>query len=407
DIYNAKGDYKKAKEYASKGLALVEKEGDKDEIKSSYLTLTNIYMASKDFENAFNYQAKVLQLTDSLNNDAINKRIGQMQAMYEADKKQKEIELLTKDKEIQDERIARQNIITYIVIAGLILVLGLAFISFKRYREKKKTNIELTAQKGLIEEKNREILDSIHYAKRIQRALLASDKLLTKKLSEYFILYKPKDIVSGDFYWAQSTVDNRFLLATCDCTGHGVPGAFMSLLNISKLNETVIEKKITQPDLILNQVRDEIINALNSDITEEAVTKDGMDAILCSFDFNSNKMTFAAANNPLVIIRNKEILEYKADKFPVGVHHGELKPFTLQTIDLQKGDCVYTITDGYADQFGGDKRKKLMSKKLKEILSSIADQSMEMQKKELDQIFEKWRGQIEQVDDVLIIGIRV
>lgn len=414
EIYSAKGDFKKAKEYAVKGLALNKKQDDKDEIRSSYATLSNIYLTEKDFEKAFYYLDTTTHLSEEMNNDDVNKRIGQMQAMYEADKKQKEIELLTKDKEIQDEKIVRQNIINYAVFAGLILVLIVAFILNKRYREKKKANIEITSQKEIIEIKNKEILDSIHYAKRIQRALLASDNLLAKNLPEYFILYKPKDIVSGDFYWAQNTNDTNFLLATCDCTGHGVPGAFMSLLNTSKLNETVIEKKIMQPDLIFNQVRDEIIKALNSDQVEtvnglasEALTKDGMDAILCSFDFKNNKLQFAAANNPLIIIRNKEILEYKADKFPIGVHQGELKPFTLTTVDIQKGDCIYTFTDGYADQFGGGKGKKLMSKKFKEILASIVDKPLEAQKKELDRIFEDWRGTLEQVDDVLVIGIRV
>ena len=195
-------------------------------------------------------------------------------------------------------------------------------------------------------------------------------------------------------------------MATCDYTGHGVSGAFMSLLNISKLTETVNEKKITQPDLVFAHVREEIIKALSSDGNEQSA-RDGMDAICCSYDFNNMQVQFATANNPVIVVRKNEIIEYKADKFPVGMHQGELKPFTLQTIDLQKGDCVYTFTDGFSDQFGGDKGKRLMSKKFKEILVAIADKPMELQKDELENHFENWRGTIEQVDDVLVIGVRV
>jgi serine phosphatase RsbU (regulator of sigma subunit) len=406
DVYSAQKNYKKAEEFALKGLEIIEKEGDKDEMKNCYSSIAFIYSQSKNFKEAFIYQQKLQAVYEEINNNEVNKRIGQMQAMYEADKKQKAIELLTKDNEIQNERIVRQNLVNYVAVAGIVLLLILAFMMFKRYREKQKANIEITHQKELIEVKNKEILDSIYYARRIQRALLASDNLLKKNLPDHFVLYKPKDIVSGDFYWAQNTVDNKFLLATCDCTGHGVPGAFMSLLNISKLTETVNEKKITQPNLVFSHVREEIIKALSSDTNEET-TRDGMDAVCCSFDFDNKQMQFAAANNSLIIVRKKEILEYKADKFPVGLHQGELKPFTLRTIELQKDDCVYTFTDGFSDQFGGDRGKKLMSKKFKEILASIADKPMETQKIELETHFDNWRGTIEQVDDVLVIGIRI
>jgi tetratricopeptide (TPR) repeat protein len=406
DIYRAEGKYKQAKEYAEKGLQIVIKINDKDELKNSYATLSEIHAASKNFEEAFYYQKKVLNLSDSLNNDAVNKRMGQMQAMYEADKKQSEIDLLTKDNEIQGEKIIRQRLINYTVVAGLMLVLILAFISFKRYREKKKANIEITQQKEVIEIKNKEILDSIYYARRIQRALLASDNLLKKNLPEFFVLYKPKDIVSGDFYWATEISESQFILAACDCTGHGVPGAFMSLLNISKLNETINERKITRPDLILNNVREEIIKALSAEDAEEK-SRDGMDAVVCSFNFKDLKLQFAAANNPVIHIRNNEMTDHKADKFPVGAHQGELKPFTLKETDLQKGDCIYMFTDGFADQFGGDKGKKMMSKNFKDLLVAVSSKPMNAQKTELEKAFESWKGMHEQIDDVLVIGVRV
>jgi tetratricopeptide (TPR) repeat protein len=422
DAYVMTGNYKQAQTYAEKGLETAKKVNDKNELKNCYATLSNIFSASKNYEKAFYYQKQVQDLSDSLSNDALNTRLGQMQAMYEADKKQSEIDLLTKDNEIQGEKIIRQRLVNYTVIAGLVFVLGFAFISFRRYREKKRANVEITKQKEIIEEKNKEILDSIHYAKRIQRALLASDNLLKKNLPDHFVFYKPKDIVSGDFYWAteietrdkkqeaRENIQERgaslFLLATCDCTGHGVPGAFMSLLNISKLNETINEKRIVRPDLVFGQVRDEIIRALNPDGTESNA-RDGMDAVLCSFDFKNSTLQFAAANNPLIIIREGVILEYKADKYPVGMHQGEVRAFNLQTLQLQKNDLVYTFTDGYPDQFGGEKGKKFMSKNFKQMLLSISSLPLASQKEELEKTLSNWKGEFEQVDDVLVIGVRV
>ena len=277
---------------------------------------------------------------------------------------------------------------------------------------------------NIIEEKNREITDSIHSAKRIQQALLASDSLLKKSLPEYFVLYKPKDIVSGDFYWA-NVIDNKFVMITADCTGHGVPGAFMSLLNITYLNEAIVEKRIDSPEKILEYVRSQLINSLNPE-GSEIESKDGMDAVLCVYDFKNLWLRFACANNPLWILRNNELIIYKPDKMPVGMHHGEQKPFSINTIGLRKGDIVYTFTDGFADQFGQSAEsrakvngqqshltsslgqgKKFKYKALKQVLLSIQKKSMEEQKEILNSTFESWRGNLEQVDDVLIIGIRV
>lgn len=265
---------------------------------------------------------------------------------------------------------------------------------------------EIIQQKAIIEEKNKDILDSIHYAKRIQRALLASDSLLKKNLPEYFVLYKPKDIVSGDFYWADEMADGKFLLITGDCTGHGVPGAFMSLLNISILHELTNGMKLSQPDQILNTQRDAIIMSLNPEGSNE-VSKDGMDCVLCSFDLKNKKLEFACANNPLWLLRNGEMIEYRPDKFPIGLHEGEKKMYRLQTIDLLPGDIVYTFTDGFADQFGGPRGKKFKYKQLKEKLMLNAALPMKDQQQNLDTVFEEWRGGLEQVDDVLVVGVRV
>lgn len=293
----------------------------------------------------------------------------------------------------------------------------LIFLGVRQFKnENIEFNQEINFQRLELKEKNKDITDSFHYAQRIQRALMASQNLLDKNLPEYFILYKPKDIVSGDFYWAEQ-INSRFLLAVCDCTGHGVPGAFMSLLNITKLNETVHEKKIIRPDLILNQVREDIIKVLNPEGSLED-GRDGMDAIFCSFDFENRKLEFACANNPLWIVRKNHeserktegeaiLMEYKADKMPVGMYSGNKTDFNLNGIDLQKGDIVYLFTDGYTDQFGGTKGKKFKYAQLKEILLSIYFLPLKAQQAILQQKIENWKGKLEQVDDILIIAVRV
>ena len=277
-----------------------------------------------------------------------------------------------------------------------------------------------------LEHKNKEITASITYAKRIQTALLTSDEYIKNNLpAEHFILFKPKDIVSGDFYWALSIAPlpgwdmgtnkvklppdtkkkNTFYMITADCTGHGVPGAFMSMLNISYFNENIIERGIRLPHEILNSQREAIIRALNPvGSTEES--KDGMDCILCVYDFDKMLLHFAAANTPLWLVRDETLVEYKADKMPVGKHNDEMQPFTLKTIELKKNDIIYTTTDGFADQFG-HKGKKLMKKKFKEELHKIHLHPMHDQKEYLNQFFEKWKGNTEQVDDVCVIGVRI
>jgi serine phosphatase RsbU (regulator of sigma subunit) len=227
----------------------------------------------------------------------------------------------------------------------------------------------------------------------------------------FFILYKPKDIVSGDFYHAiahkpTESKNELFFMCTADCTGHGVPGALMSMVGISHLNESIIEKNLIHPNDILDNMRKGIIASLNPEGSEEE-SKDGMDCVLCAYDFENMKLEFAAANNPLWLIRNGELLEYKPDKMPVGMYHSKITPFSLHTIALEKGDIVYTFTDGYADQFGGEKGKKYKYKKLQEKLLAIKDLPLVDQKEILDSEFEKWKGNLEQVDDVLIIAVKI
>lgn len=280
---------------------------------------------------------------------------------------------------------------------------------------------QLHEQKEMVEEKNKEITDSILYAKRIQTALLASEKYLQQNLPEHFIFFKPRDIVSGDFYWSFKTSDNFMLFTLADCTGHGVPGAFMSMIGINKLNEIVSQKKIHQPDKILNALREEIIFALNPDEkggqkNENSLeVKDGMDAALVKFqifpDSNRDKfwIEYAGANNPIWIARKneKKLFEIAPDIFPVGKHYRDIKPFTLQKIALEKDDCLYLFSDGYADQFGGPKGKKFKYSQFKELLLSVCHFPMDEQKKIISSSFENWKGSLNQVDDVCVVGIRV
>jgi serine phosphatase RsbU (regulator of sigma subunit) len=259
---------------------------------------------------------------------------------------------------------------------------------------------EVVKQKNVIEEKQKEIVDSIMYAKRIQATILASETFLNKNLPEHFVYFKPKDIVSGDFYWA-TLKDNRFYLATCDSTGHGVPGAFMSLLNISFLNEAITQKNIEQPNEIFNHVRKRLIK----NISKEG-GKDGMDGILLCIDLKTNHYTYSAAHNKPIVISNGAINEYHADKMPIGIGVRE-DNFSHNALPLKKGDILYMYTDGYADQFGGPKGKKFKYKQLNELLLTNSHLSMEDQKKIINETFDSWKGDLEQIDDVCVIGIRV
>ncbi|MEO6882845.1 MAG: tetratricopeptide repeat protein [Bacteroidia bacterium] len=416
-LYSASGNYSEAISTATKALDILKKYPDANAKGVAYSALADVYVKLKNYKQAYAYFKLSSDLQDTLLNQANTKELTQMNAFYQSDKKDKEIELLNKEKTLTVFEIEKQKAERNAFVIGFLLMMVLAFFIFRSYREKQKANEIITAQKTevehqkiLVDEKNKDITDSIYYARRIQRALLTSEGYLKKYLSDYFILYKPKDIVSGDFYWAINT-ENNFFIATADCTGHGVPGAFMSMLGINFLNEIVIEKKVLQPDKIMNDLRQNIIHALNPEETQEEA-KDGMDMVLCAFDFKNRKLNLAASNNPVWIIRNAEsesrfLEEIKPDKFPVGKHDKDIIPFTAHEINLQKGDVVYTFTDGYADQFGGVSGKKFKYKALKDLLLSNSHKSMEEQQKVMTQTIESWKGNLEQVDDILLIGIKV
>ncbi len=317
---------------------------------------------------------------------------------------------------IQLEAIQKQKLVIIAAIIALLLMLGLAYFIFVNYRNKKKAN-QVLEQKNILIEKQKEeaetqrdqiayqkkhITDSIHYAQKIQKAILPSLELFSDEI-EHFVLYKPRDIVSGDFYWVDKKGDLQIII-TADCTGHGVPGAFMSMLGISLLNEIINNRKIVSPHEILNSLRELIIDSLNQR-REESEIKDGMDMTVSVIDYKKNKLYFAGANNPLYFIREGELTQYKADKMPVAIYD-IMNDYQMTTIDLKKGDTFYTFSDGYVDQFGGPAQKKFLSKNFKKVLLEIQDLPMIEQGDKLNEVFEDYKKDVEQIDDVVVIGIR-
>lgn len=280
----------------------------------------------------------------------------------------------------------------------------------------------LKKQKEEIEHQKKEITDSINYAKKIQLSILPPDKLVARLLPDAFILYKPKDVVSGDFYWVEEK-NGITMFAAVDCTGHGVPGAMMSVVGMSLLNRAVKEKELTRPSDILQQLDMGVTDMLRQQSKDNDTVKDGMDLSLCSYNPKNMELQFAGAFNNLWVVRKNfskchsprsefetifedNLLEIKADKFPIGSNSdGIADNYTHHTLQLQKGDCVYLYSDGYADQFGGPKGKKFKYNALKKLLISISHLSPAKQREELNSAFEKWKGNLEQVDDVLIIGV--
>jgi len=371
------------------------------------LQKSKYYEKISDFENSLLFYKKHVKLKDSLFNLKLTEQIAEADAKYANEKKQKDIELLQKDNSIQQIVMEKHKTQRNGLIIGFSLMFIMLLFIVKGYRQKQKANEVITQQKidveqknSLIEEKQKEILDSIHYAKRIQNTLLAHHDFLNDNIPNNFVYFNPKDIVSGDFYWATKH-GNNFYLAVCDSTGHGVPGAFMSLLNIGFLTEAINEKNITETNLIFEYVRERLM----SSVSKEG-QKDGFDGIIVRFNQSTKEITYTAAHNAPILISNNELIELQKDKMPVGI--GERREnFTCHKLQVKQGDVLYLYTDGYADQFGGPKGKKFKYKPLNELLLSISNKTLSEQKQELETNFKNWKGDLEQVDDVCVIGIRI
>jgi serine phosphatase RsbU (regulator of sigma subunit) len=263
---------------------------------------------------------------------------------------------------------------------------------------------EIQRQKDEISEQKKEIMDSIQYAQKIQKAVLPSDQKIEQSLPEHFIFYRPRDIVSGDFYWI-SAIEDRVIFAAVDCTGHGVPGAFMSMLGVSFLNEIISRSRRPSAGKILDQLRANVKETLSQ--SEEGGTKDGMDIALCIYDRQKMTLQYAGAHNPLILIRDGELTEFKADLMPIGIHIVEEKNFSNHNIKVQKGDCFYVFSDGFQDQFGGAEGKKFLSRSMKRMFCDVHSQPMLKQKELIEKTMQQWMKGHEQVDDMIILGVRI
>ena len=377
----------------------------------------NFLYGNKD--TGYFYMDKFLGLKDSLTSSENAQITNELQTKYETEKKDLELKQTNRELNFQEEKNKQKTIILWLGAAAFTGTLLFLIIAFINYKKAKKANViinnqnqilelqkqEVENQKHIIEEKQHEIISSINYAQRIQSAVLTGQEVWNKISKEHFIVFQPRDIVSGDFYWAHVLLNGRAVFALADCTGHGVPGGFMSMLGNSFLNELVVENKLFKADEILNRLRDKVIAALFQQGQTEQ--KDGMDIALCVWNKMDNSIEFAGANNALYLVRDKQLLEYKGDKMPIGTYLEENKKFTAQKISLVTGDMIYLSTDGFADQFGGEKGKKFKYKQLEELLVDVSGLTLQEQKNKLQSAFIDWKLNHEQTDDVSVIGIRV
>lgn len=408
EVYRKQKDHKQALKFAEHSLNISKEIGYPENINRAEELLSNIYKELGQFEKALEHYQQFIVYRDSISNQETRKASIKKQLQYDFEKRESFLKAEQEQKNILSmAELKQQKLITWFSVGAGVLVFLMLILAFRGYRTKQKVNLELSEknyeiqqQKHIVEEKNKEIVDSINYAQRIQHALLASSKILDKNIPQHFVLFKPKDIVSGDFYWAAEK-ENFFYLAVCDSTGHGVPGAFMSLLNSSYLNEAVTERGIIKPNEIFNYVRNRLIESISS-----GGAKDGMDGILLCIDKKTKEITYAAAHNSPVLISNTEHIKLPCDKMPVGA--GErADSFLNYSIDVKEGDMIYLPTDGYADQFGGEKGKKLKSRNLQEKLYEISKTELNQQKQFLDNYIENWKGNLVQVDDICVVGIRI
>jgi len=376
--------------------------------------LADYFQKKKDFKKALFHYQNHINLKDSVLTLETSKQINRLAAVYENERNELEIQNLEKDQKLQQALISKneskikqqeitqkqEKMFRIGLFIGIALLIVIAIIIFIGSRNKTKANDLISHQKEIVEEKNSEILASINYAKRIQAAILPPSKIVKEYLPHSFILYKPKDIVAGDFYWLEHK-DNKILFAAADCTGHGVPGAMVSVICNNALNRSVREHGLTDPGEILNRTREIVIQEFEK--SDEDV-KDGMDIAICSLEGDCLK--YAGAHNPLWIVRNGELIETKANKQPIGKFDKTL-PYSTHTFKLIKNDSFYIFSDGYVDQFGGVKGKKFKAKAFRELLLSIQNKPMEEQRIILDNTFETWRGDLEQIDDICVIGVKV
>lgn len=416
--YQETGQNQKAYQILKQSLSLYENElGSYVNDHKLFKMAGKIYASMGDYKNAYHYLSESSIRKDSVENSQNANILAQKDAEFNYEKKRKEDEFLqAQQKILNDAQLQKRKKDNYLLMLGLGSVLVVLFFVFKNNREKQKANVllqkqneqikeqhqEISEQKQIIEEKNKDITDSIQYAKRLQDAILPEKEELKKNWGEYFVLYEPKDIVSGDFYWTIALADQDILFAVIDCTGHGVPGGFVSIIAHNALERAVKEFKLNKPSEILNKVNELIID--NFKQNKGVDIRDGMDIALCRK--KGNKLYYSGANNPLWICDTKgKITEIKADKQPIGYYENHV-PFTEKEFTLEKDSIIYLFSDGYADQFGGPKGKKFKYSQLKEVIVKHYKLPLNEQKNILHQVMLDWRGQVEQIDDICLLGIR-
>ncbi|OFY96135.1 MAG: hypothetical protein A3K10_13770 [Bacteroidetes bacterium RIFCSPLOWO2_12_FULL_31_6] len=391
-----------------------------------YYNLFHIYFYRNDYKNAFDYAREYISIKDSLSTVESKEIIMEMQAKYDSELKEGEILTLNSKNELQQHKITQQRNFTYFLIVLAFLMLLIIFIAVRASKQKTKANqlisnqnAELTNQKKEIQEKSNvielksnqlqtalvEIKDSINYAKKIQEAILPKSINLAEFNERISILYLPKDVVSGDFYWFEK-VGNKIILAVADCTGHGVPGAFMSMIGVNNLNQIIVENKITSPDKILKKLNIAIKKVLKQE-DEGSESKDGMDIAISCFDLDKKTISYAGAFRPLLYIRNNELHELKGSRQPIGGSAPIDFDYELHQFKYLKDDVYYLFSDGFPDQFGGTKSKKFMTKQLKDTFMEIHQHSPAIQKELLTNELTNWRGDNEQIDDVLVMCVKI
>jgi serine phosphatase RsbU (regulator of sigma subunit) len=405
-LYGTKRDWlQKAKLYCDSAIFIDKEIGHLEGLQWDYKFLISVLKQLGDYRSAFESYEYYNSLKDSISNEESSRRISQLEKNNEEDLKQKEIEI----QKLQLQSAKKERIYFIIGLAFVIVFAGFVFRSLRITRKQKQVieikSKETEEQKKIIEEKNKDITDSITYAQRIQQAKLPDIKEIQKAFPNSFVLFKPKDIVSGDFYYFHKN-EKIIFIASADCTGHGVPGAFMSMIGFEKL-DTALANSVDTSE-ILKHLNIGIKNSLHQTDSNES-TRDGMDIALCSIDTENRIIKYAGANRPLWIIRNgaTEVQEIKATKTAIGGLTEDNQHFDTHDIKLLQGDTIYMCTDGFADQFNGQDGKKLMTKKFKEILLSIQDKSMNEQEHYLDRFILDWKAETEQVDDILVIGVRL
>ena len=396
--------------YYTSAFELAKGIGMRDKELEACFELSKTYKTTGDFKKALEFSERYIELNDSIHGDEQNNSVERLKKAYELDKKDQELRISEAETQASEDRNSRNTAI--FVGAGFVALLVIAIILLM-FRTKQKHNHVLARKNSEISQQKEEITSSITYAKKIQEAILPLKEDIGMSLPESFVIWIPRDIVSGDFYWFTRRGD-KICIACVDCTGHGVPGALMSMIGNTLLNEIVLEKEIIQPDQVLDMLHTRIRLVLKQenahlDSAQQGMTmQDGMDIAFCVIDRNKGELQYAGANRPVYIISNGTITEASPDKQPIGGSEVDLhKPFTLRNFTINRGDSIYMFSDGYADQFGGEKGKKFMSRRFQDLLLSVQDKSMYDQQRLLTEHFMKWKSGHEQVDDVLVIGFKI